>query len=73
MTLHPRLDRFLRDERGQATAEYILILSVALALMAIVIKRLIKPAYEKLRTFLVARLETALFGKGDFHKFPVGR
>lgn len=61
---------FFDQEEAQATTEYILMLSISVALVVAVIKRLIKPYYQKLAENLTKRIDQQLFG-GDMHSFRV--
>ena len=65
--------RLLRDESGQATTEYILMIVMALVLVLSVIKKFIQPTLDRLKTQITTQLENTLFGGGDFHRLRIGR
>jgi hypothetical protein len=62
----------VRNRRGQAATEYILMLTISLAMTTLVFKTFLKPTLEKLRTYTVSRLNSALFG-ADLHRISLGR
>jgi Flp pilus assembly pilin Flp len=62
--------RFLRDERGQGTTEYILILSISVGLFLIVSKNLIKPAIDIMQRAISGSFDRMLFG-ADLHRLRV--
>ena len=62
---------FWRDERGQATTEYILILFAAVSAFIIVAKAL-RPLYLKLAEFLSRQLDN-FFSRFDMHRLSIGR
>lgn len=63
----------LSDESGQASAEYMLMLAIALALAASVIKKLIQPTFTKLSAALSSQLENSLFNQANMHTLRIGR
>lgn len=65
------LKDLIRDEQGQATTEYFLMLSIVVSLTLMVITKFIRPAFEKLGGQLSDMLEKRLFGV-DLHTFRVG-
>ncbi len=62
---------FWRDERGQATTEYILIIFAAV-LFFIIVAKAIRPLYLKLADFLSRQLDS-FFSRSDMHRLPIGR
>jgi len=67
-----RLQAFLRDEGGQATIEYLLILSIVATFLLMAVTKLIRPAFSKLNSYITNSIEKKFFG-GDLHHFPVRR
>lgn len=65
--------RFLKDERAQATTEYILMLSFAVMLVMMVITRLLRPGFARLTENLSNTFEKRLFRSGAMHQFPIRR
>lgn len=61
---------FLSDEQGQATTEYILMLAMAVSLCLFVIKKFIRPAFEKLSSTLDKIIQRKLFG-ANLHQFRI--
>jgi hypothetical protein len=61
-----------RDEGGQGTTEYILVLTISVMIFAIVSKQLIKPAFKFIQDFMSSKFNSLLFG-ADPHVFPVHR
>ncbi len=63
---------FLRDEEGQATTEYILMLSIAVMMAVMVMKKLIGPVYAKLAGAVSNSLQNKLFNT-NLHVFKIGQ
>ncbi len=59
-------------ERGQATLEYVLMLTLALSMAILVMKNLIRPAVARLNQVVVGAFNNALF-QGDLHHLPFHR
>lgn len=64
--------RFLKDDEGQATTEYILILSVTVILAVGVMKKFVGPVFAKLSSTLTANIDKQLFG-ANMHYYRVRR
>ena len=64
--------RLLKSEDAQATTEYILLLSIVVALATLVIKKLLHPLAAKAGVLFEKKFEKALGGP-NFHNFPVNR
>jgi hypothetical protein len=67
------MDRILdlyQDEKGQATLEYVLLLSIAVSSFMIVLKQFLQPAFAKLSQSLTSLIEKQLLG-ADLHTFRV--
>ncbi len=62
-----------RDERGQASVEYILMLTVSLMILTTVIKKFIQPYLAKISGRLVDRMQSTLFNKANLHHLKIGR
>lgn len=60
------------SQSGQATIEYILMLSIMVFITVMVMKTLIVPTFDKLNKFVINGVENRLV-KMDLHKFPVQR
>ncbi len=71
-TVLKKLFRLIRDEKAQATTEYILLLVAVLGFAMLIYQKLLRPWKTKLGAFFSKRLENAL-GGGNFHYFPVGK
>ena len=56
------LPDFFNDEDAQTTVEYVMILAIMVALAIVVMKQLILPIMEKLRTRIGSRLGAGLNG-----------
>jgi Flp pilus assembly pilin Flp len=61
-----------KDEEGQASTEYVLMLSIVVSLTLFVVKNFIKPTFEKLSRVLSNTLQNQLFG-ANLHVFRVPR
>ena len=61
--------RFLRDEKAQATTEYILILAVLVSIAILLIRDLIRPTLDRISTSLTKRIDE-LFKPGAMHRSP---
>lgn len=68
-------ERFLRDDRAQASAEYILLLAIIVGIAISVLKKLLQPSLKILSDSVMQSLEDRLSGKsGDgFHRFNYRR
>jgi Flp pilus assembly pilin Flp len=66
------MKRFLQDEEGQATAEYILMLSIVAILTLAMLRKWIKPMLDRAESAVARNLEKKLFG-GDLHSLRFGR
>lgn len=64
------LKDFLRDDRAQATTEYILILFAALSFFLILLKFL-QPLGQKVASHIQNSLSN-IFLNGDLHRLPIG-
>lgn len=62
---------FLIDQKGQASIEYILLLALALAIVLILTREIIRPAYDRLLATVGERFEKNLFN--NLHHFRIGR
>ncbi len=65
------LRRLFQDESAQATTEYMLMLAVAITIAVAMIKKVLQPAYDRLKVALADQLEKNLFG-GNMHSLKVG-
>jgi len=63
---------FLRNEKAQATVEYTLLLAIAIGVLLIVVRKLIKPGLERLSLTISKRLDDMLT-KGDLHRIRLSR
>ena len=63
---------FWNSEEGQATTEYILMLSVAISLLLLVFKTL-RPLYDRLISSTLSRIDRILFSKEGMHHLNIGR
>ncbi len=61
---------FLRDDRAQATTEYVLILFIALSMFLILYSKLLKPLIQNMSKKLTDSFNN-LLSTGDLHRFPV--
>ncbi len=66
------LSRFLSDDQGQATVEYILILSVTVIVAVGVMKKFIVPAFAKMQAALSNNIDKQLFG-ANMHYYRIRR
>lgn len=66
------LARLPRDEDGQASAEYILMLAVGVAMAITLVRKFIRPILARLAEAYSAQLST-LFSKANMHSLKVGR
>jgi hypothetical protein len=64
--------RFWFDESAQASAEYILMLTIALSVTTLFFKKFLQPGLARLRDFAVKRIETSLIN-ADLHQIRLGR
>jgi Flp pilus assembly pilin Flp len=63
--------RLLRDDKAQATVEYILMLSFVALLGAILSKKFLGPLMGYVTTTLDQKLGSSLFSRGGMHgRFP---
>jgi hypothetical protein len=60
------------DEGGQATTEYLLLLSITVSLLMTVIKVFIKPTFTKLMSAVENNIQNKLFG-ADLYTFRIRR
>ena len=56
------------DESGQTTTEYLLLLAVAV-LFAIILMRMLKPAFTSLQTKIQNQIDHGIFNSGDLSTF----
>lgn len=70
--LRDKLPAFWADEDGQATAEYILMLSFAISMAVLVMQQLVAPAFQKLSNFLTTSITNQLI-RSDLHTFNMGQ
>lgn len=63
--------RLLNEEEGQATTEYILLLTIGLTMAISVVKKFIQPYLASMATKFSAQLQGALFNKANMHTFRV--
>lgn len=64
------MNRLWREEEGQATTEYILLLAIIVGMLVTLLKKLIAPAYSKLLLAMSNQIEKKIFGV-DLHYFPI--
>lgn len=62
--------RLLKDEEGQATTEYILILAVVCTFLISVVKKLLQPMFAQLLSFAQNFIEKKFFG-ADLHFYRI--
>lgn len=67
-----RLVRLFEDQSGQATVEYILMLFIAVAMAASVIKHFIQPYMATLADSFSAQITSTLFNKANLHSLRIG-
>ena len=60
----------LRDEGGQATIEYILMLSIMVALIISTLKKILAPIFERAKETLANSIKNTLFRPGSMHSIP---
>ncbi len=60
----------IREEGGQATTEYILLLATMVALAVYALNTVLKPLFGRLQGTVSQEFQRLLFG-GDLHSFPV--
>ncbi len=60
-----RVRRFLQEEAAQATSEYIIMLSVLVAIAVVVLKKGLQPLFARIQQDLVRRLEQGTFPAGE--------
>jgi Flp pilus assembly pilin Flp len=65
--------RFWRDESAQATIEYVLILSVLVAIALLLIRDLIRPILTRFTDSLSKAIEEKMFKPGSMHRSPFRR
>ena len=59
-----------KDEEGQATTEYILILALVVAMLMMVVSKLLRPVFAKMREMLGRQIDQVLFPSGEgLHRF----
>ena len=69
-----RLSSILRCESGQASAEYIIMLSMIVLMLITVVRKLLRPVFEDLKGALIAAFESQLFPSGEgFHRLRIRR
>jgi Flp pilus assembly pilin Flp len=61
-----------REQSGQATTEYVLMLAVSLAVGIIVIKNFLQPMAKRIQDYAVGRMNSLLFG-ADLHQIRLGK
>jgi Flp pilus assembly pilin Flp len=66
------LQGLLRDEDGQASVEYILMLSIAMLMVMSVVKKFIRPYMAKMAERFSAQLQATLFSKANMHSLKIG-
>jgi len=64
--------RLLRDERAQATTEYILMLMVAVSFFMLLYTKLLSPVVFALKDKISQQIKTAIFN-GNFHQLNIGQ
>lgn len=72
MAVRAEIRRFRGDESGQASVEYILMLSVGLAMAITLVRKFIRPVLARLAEAFSAQL-AALFSKANLHTLKIGR
>jgi hypothetical protein len=63
--------KLLRDERAQATTEYILMLMVAVSFFMLLYTKLISPVLSTLGTTISQQIKANIFN-GNFHQLNIG-
>lgn len=66
-----RIINFFNEENGQATTEYVLMLTIAVSSFLILVKFIFKPVFKKLNEQLATRFDGVL--TKSFHFFPLKR
>lgn len=65
--------RFLSDEDGQATTEYILMLAIAVAAAIVLLNKFLRPSFAKIENSLRRKIESEIFPSGNaLHQLPGG-
>lgn len=59
-----------RDEEGQATLEYILILSILVLIAILLVRDLIRPLLDKMTTGITDALKNGMFNPESMHRSP---
>jgi Flp pilus assembly pilin Flp len=62
-----------RDERGQASVEYMLMISITLAMTISVIKKFVQPILAEFANTYATKMQNALFNKANMHTLRIGR
>lgn len=62
----------LQDEEGQATTEYVMMLSIVTIFLVMTIKNLIQPLFAQLNQYISNSIGTRFFGS-NLHYFRVQR
>ena len=57
-----------RDDSGQSTVEYILILLITVGLALLVLRDLVKPTYDRLTAWVSSQMQAGLFKPENFHR-----
>jgi Flp pilus assembly pilin Flp len=60
------------DESGQASVEYMLMLSIAMAMAISVVKKFIQPYLAKMADTFSTQMQNALFNKANMHSLRIG-
>ena len=63
---------FFRDDRAQATTEYILILAIAVSIFILAYLNFIRPFFGQFEQIVLDTLTSKMF-PADFHHFPIHR
>jgi len=61
---------FIKDQQGQATTEYILLLATVVAIF-MAVRNLLQPVLKKLQETLAKSLEKRVFNPRSMHQFPL--
>ncbi len=67
-----KLRRFLRDERAQASLEYILLLIILVVTIVAVSKNILGPFYKQAAAGISKAIQNAFKGEA-LHQFPIGK
>jgi hypothetical protein len=62
----------IRDQKAQASAEYILMLALAVSFVLILVKKLLEPAFAKFSAALQKKFDDFL-GGADLHHLKIGK